>query len=487
MDFQLLYSSYRNTYPKWSSQKVLYQALKEAIQTARLSPATRLLSSRALASELGIARNTVIYVYEQLAAEGYILSQRQGSIVNPAAQALQHKLSSTILPRELARLACHAVDWPVASSLSTAFAPGVPALDEFPIPGWRKLLEQCWREAGVNELGYADALGDLGLRQAIAEYLRISRGVQCQAQQVVITDGTQTSLVICAQALAAAGDKVWMENPGYTGAQIAFRSAQLKILGINVDEFGIVPEAKDWQLHKPKLVYVTPSHQYPTGGVLPFARRLELLQQAQRHGSLLIEDDYDSEFRHAGPALNAMQGMMNDAPVVYLGTFSKTMFPALRLAFMVVPESCIASVSLYLQRTALRGRVVEQKCLARFIREGHFASHLRRMRRLYKRRRDVLQSALREQLDGWGQILGDAAGMHLILRFPQNDNQAQLVDSEVSQAAMALGIVAPAISAHKLGRRKNPWNGLMLGYAQVEEQAIPSQVKRLVQLLKKAS
>lgn len=483
MDFHLLFSSYRSAYPEWSAQKTIYQAIKEAIQAARLSPGARLLSSRELAHELGVARNTIIYAYEQLHAEGYIISSRQGSLVNPAARALQSQSPLACVPRAIARASLCRVDWPVASHLNAAFAPGIPALAEFPSARWRKLLDQSWREAGVSELAYADALGEISLRQAIADYLRISRGVNCDAHQVVITDGTQSSLAICAQVFAASGAKVWLENPGYTGAEIAFRHAQLKVIGINVDEYGLAPEAKDWQMHKPELIYLTPSHQYPTGGVLPFERRLELLQMAKQHGCLIIEDDYDSEFRHEGPALNAMQGLVSDAPVVYLGTFSKTMFPALRLAFMVVPENCLDSVSLYLQRTALRGRVVEQICLARFIREGHFAAHLRRMRRLYKRRRDSLQAAMQTHLAGVAEVHGASAGMHLIARFPDASPLLRWGDAELSRVALDQGIVAPAISAHKSGTRKNAWNGLMLGYAQLDEQLIPERLEQLAKLI----
>lgn len=479
MDFQLLFASFRAAQIKLPAQKALYQALKAAILAGRLSPGSRLLSSRALAQELGIARNTVVYAYEQLAIEGYILSQRRGSIVNPALHALQKLPPQPVSDLQLARQQHYPLEWPVNSYLSDAFAPGVPALSEFPIPRWRKLMDQCWREAGPEQLAYDQPLGDLQLRESIAEYLRISRGVNCHAGQVVITDGTQSSLAICAQAFAEAGDKVWLENPGYTGAHIAFRAAQLNVIGIQVDQFGIAPEAHDWQADTPKLIYLTPSHQYPTGGVLPFARRAELLQQAQRFGSLIIEDDYDSEFRHDGPALAAMQGMQTDASVIYLGTFSKTMFPALRLAFMVLPESAIKSVTQFLQKTALRGRLVEQVCLANFIQQAYFSSHLRHMRRLYKRRRDVLVAAIAEQMAGLANVHGASAGMHLVL-CPAAGSWDDL---SLSQAALQQGIVAPALSAHKIAGYKSDWTGLMLGYAQVKEALIPDKVRQLAHLL----
>ncbi len=479
MDFQLLFSSYRASQAKLPAQKLLYQALKAAIQTGRLDPGSRLLSSRELAKELGIARNTVVYAYEQLAVEGYILSQRNGSIVNPAVSALQINQHKPAHELNMARQDVYTLDWPVPSNLNGAFAPGVPALSEFPILSWRKLLDAAWRDAGPEQLAYADALGDLSLRQAIAEYLRISRGVNCHAGQVVITDGTQSSLSICAHAFADAGDKVWLENPGYTGAHIAFRSAQLEVIGMPVDNYGMLAEAIDWQINTPKLIYLTPSHQYPTGGVLPFARRLEMLQQAQHYGSLIIEDDYDSEFRHDGSALAAMQGMQTEAAVIYLGTFSKTMFPALRIAFMVVPETAIASVASFLHKTALRGRVVEQLALAHFIQQAYFSKHLRRMRRLYQLRRDTLIQAILHSLGDRVTIHGASAGMHLVIRL----TDAESDDRAWSQAALAAGIVAPALSAHSIGSNQHGWRGLMLGYAQVDQQDIPQKMNQLAHLL----
>lgn len=479
MDYALLIERFLpDGQQHWSAQRKLHAALRNAIQEGALVSGSRLLASRVLAQELGIARNTVVYAYEQLLSEGFLTSDRRGSVVNPIAQVAQRLQTPVVADRadvRLARRAERVLPLPVAADLCTGFAPGVPSLEDFPMALWRKSLDSSWRHLAVAQLGYADAAGELELRAAIADYLRASRGVNCEAEQVIITDGTQSSLDLCAHALADAGDKVWMENPGYVGAQIAFQSAQLKVIGIAVDQDGIAPTAHDWQTHKPKFVYVTPSHQYPTGQVLSLNRRLELIQQARLHGSLLIEDDYDSEFRHDGPPLIAMQGLVPDAPVIYLGTFSKTLFPALRIAYLVLPKNLVPAMHSLVAKTSLRGRSADQICLAKFIRDGHFLTHLRRMRRLYKERRDVLVALLQTQLADLATVHGDSAGMHLSLCF----RDGKLDDVVISQHALRQAVVVPALTTHSVGRRRHAWRGLMLGYAQVPVEQMPALVNKL--------
>lgn len=482
MDYQLLYTQFctHNQHSYASAQRRLHACLRNAIQEGHLVAGTRLPSTRDLAQELGIARNTVVYAFEQLATEGFILSNRRGSIiasiiakVQPIAVSNLHETSEVFAQRS------HALSrFPVAAEEAAAFAPGVPALQNFPIALWRRLLDRTWRDLAWQSLNYADGAGELELRRAIAEYLRVSRAAQCDAEQVFITEGTQHSLDICARVFADPKDRVWMENPGYVGAHIAFQSAQLRIIGINVDEEGIAPHPHDWTRNRPKLIYVTPSHQYPTGSVLTLERRLSLIAQAQQVGALIIEDDYDSEFRHEGPPLVAMQGLVPDAPVIYLGTFSKTLFPALRIAYMVLPKSLCHHFSSVLLKSSLRGRTVEQLCLAEFIRGGHFATHLRRMRRLYKQRRDALIDLIQQHLSYWVRLHGESSGMHLSLRFLH----AQMNDQAISQQAHRLGLLVPALSSHSVGLRKHAWQGLVLGYAQVTVESMPELILQLAQL-----
>ena len=497
MDCQLLLEQFNRLHTKhleqtaWSAQRRLHECLRSAIRHGSLPAGTKLQSSRALAQELKVARNTVVYAYEQLATEGYLRTDRRGSFVtsiaseqSTAAQASklskESKMSTSKPASGLSRRAQSLLPFPTAAELSSGFAAGVPSLADFPVTLWRRMLDRTWRGLSTAQLGYAGAAGELPLRTAIADHLRASRGTDCDASQIFITEGTQSSLDLCARAFADAHDKVWLENPGYNGAHTAFRAAQLNTIGIKVDVDGIAPSASDWLRHTPKLIYVTPSHQYPIGSILSLARRIALIKQAKAHAALIIEDDYDSEFRHDGPPLAAMQGLMPDAPVLYLGTFSKTMFPALRLGYIVVPKHLVAALTALIGKSTLRGRAADQLCLAEFINSGQFGLHLRRMRRLYRQRRDALVAALEQHFAELGSIHGDSAGMHLALRF----HSPLLDDVSVSEQALALGIVAPALSTYSVGSRVHGWCGLLLGYAQVPVEQIDPLVQKLALIVR---
>ncbi|SHG64826.1 PLP-dependent aminotransferase family protein [Massilia sp. CF038] len=475
MDYALLLQLYADKHAvrAWPRQRLLHECLRDAIRSGTLGAGTRLHATRALAQELGVARNTVLYAYDQLATEGFIRPDRRGTVVAPlrAAPAAVQAPPAAALSRRAAAL--HGMRAP---ELHTGgFAPGVPSLDEFPLALWRRLLDRAARDAGAGGLGYGDPAGEPALREAIAGHLRAARGADCAADQIFITGGTQASLDLCARAFADAGDKVWIENPGYSGAYAAFKGAQLKPIGIPTDDQGIHPSTADWRRQRPRLIYTTPSHQYPTGSVLSLERRLALIANARACGALIIEDDYDSEFRHDGPPLPAMQGLEPDTPVVYLGTFSKTMFPSLRIGFMLVPRALAAPLHALLSRSAHAGRSAEQLALAHFLRDGQFALHLRRMRRLYRQRRDALVDALQMQMGDLGSVHGGSAGMHLAFRL----HDATLDDKRLSAQAQAAGIVAPALSAHAIGTRVNGWNGFLLGYAQVPVTQMATLVKSL--------
>lgn len=484
MDYKVLLASFERTrdVAAWPRQRVIHACLRAAIVGGSLASGARLLASRALAAELGIARNTVLYAYDQLATEGLILATARGTIVAPIAvtkvRAGPSAPSGTAIARRMRALRT----LPPSGCESGAFAPGVPALDSFPIPLWRRTVDRAWRSMGQSDLNYADVAGLASLREEISAYLGASRGVRCGADQVIVTSGTQSSLELCAHTFADAGETVWIENPGYVGALAAFRAAQLRTIGIPVDAGGIHPHAKDWQQHKPKLIYTTPSHQYPTGTVLDMPRRLALIEHAKAAGALIIEDDYDSEFRYDGPPLPAMQGLARDAPVIYLGTFSKTMFPAIRTGYMVVPSNLVAPLRAVLSRMAPHGRVADQLALADFLRSGQFGVHLRRMRRLYRSRRDVLVDALRLHMGDAVTVHGGSAGIHLSLQFLS----PEVRDAEISAAALEQGIVARALSAHTTGLREHGWNGLLLGYSQVDAASMDAQVSMLAQLIRGA-
>ncbi len=394
-------------------QKVLYEALKRGIVEGRLMPGASLPASREMAQDLGISRNGVIHAYEQLATEGYVQTSRQGTVV--AAWCAPHAQVSGVSGKALAVDASGAVasagrfaaTLPGLSRRTEGFSrrrspedelmpfmPGIPALDAFPRSLWDRLMAQARRHSGPEVLSYRHSAGEPELRQAIATYLRAARGVHATADQVFITDGTQQALELSARLLADVGDCAWIEHPGYGGARTALAQAGLKVQPITVDAEGMNPPDAWWAQRTPRIIYTTPSHQYPLGPTLTLARRMHLIEQAREHGSWIIEDDYDSEFRHDGPPLAAMQGQVLDGPVVYIGTFSKTLFPALRVGFMVLPEPIADAAAGVIGAWVPRGHAIEQQALAAFIDEGHFTRHLRRMRRLYRDRRDALCEAI---------------------------------------------------------------------------------------------
>jgi GntR family transcriptional regulator/MocR family aminotransferase len=484
MDYKVLLSSFEQSVDTGSMprQRVIHACLRAAIVGGSLAAGTRLLASRALAAELGIARNTVLYAYDQLATEGLICTTTRGTVVAPLALPKRRGAATAPVDAAIARRMRGVRALPPSGPETGAFTPGMPALAAFPIALWRRAIDRAWRGMDQADLNYTDVAGLPSLREEISAYLGASRGVRCDASQVFVTSGTQASLELCARTFADAGDTAWIENPGYIGALAALRGAQLRTIGIAVDAGGIAPTAQDWQQYRPRLIYTTPSHQYPTGTVLDMPRRLALIEQARRAGALVIEDDYDSEFRYEGPPLPAMQGLSAEAPVIYLGTFSKTMFPAIRTGFMVVPANLVAPLRAVVARMAPHGRVADQLALADFLRSGQFGVHLRRMRRLYRGRRDALLEALHKHAGDAVVVHGASAGIHVALQL----NDAALRDTDIAAAALGQGVVARALSAHTTGLRQHGWNGLLLGYAQVDAALIDAKVKALARAVRGA-
>jgi GntR family transcriptional regulator/MocR family aminotransferase len=497
-------------------QRALYEALQSAMAQGRLLPGAVLPSSRELARELHMGRNGVIYAYEQLAAEGYVQSSRQGTVVAALgasawrmatgravtrAASLPSRASSG-QPCAVANAHEAAGSWAVmAPSLAgrvqacdrrrspqdelRPFMPGMPALDAFPLKAWLRLSDRAARQLSAPDLGYRHAMGEPELRQAIATYLRAARGVRCDASQITVTDGTQDSLSLCAQILADVGDRAWIEHPGYGGARTALTQAGLLLTPVTVDTQGIAPPDDWWHSRPPRLIYTTPSHQYPLGSVLSLPRRLHLIEQARRVGAWILEDDYDSEFRHDGPPLAAMQGQVDDAPVVYLGTFSKSMFPALRMGFIVWPQAVAERATGVVGELARRGRVVEQRALAAFIDEGHFTRHLRRMRKLYALRQAALRDALSAHWPLVGTVLGGQAGMHLVLSLPDDrarTGQAGWSDKVLAAAAYAKGLSPRPLTMYGTGGIEG-FNGLVMGYANTHEDHMAAKVRLLASCL----
>lgn len=458
-------------------QRVIYQRLREAILSGRLASGTRLPASRSLATSLKIARNTVLFAYEQLIAEGCLLADRHGTRVAlfPVRHVVPASSSdATSTPLQLSARAGAALQ-PEATLEAAVlpFSPGTPDYGAFPFRNWRACLERTWRDAGWRQLGYTAHGGDPALRNAIAGYLTTVRGLAVDTAQVVITSGTQTALDLCARLLGDHGDTVWAENPGYLAARVAFGLAGLRVHDVPVDSEGLAPSEDDWHGYPPRLIMITPSHQYPTGRVMSLPRRLMLIDRARQSGAWIIEDDYDSEFRRGGPAPPALFGLQPNAPVVYVGTFSKTLYPGLRLGYLVLPHAIAADFSHATAQATRPGQGIEQRALADFIQRGYYTTHLRRMRARYAARQVALRAALKEAFGPSMELSGGEAGLHLVLWLPN-----EIRDRDVATHAAALGLGVRALGSYT--RAPMSCNGLVLGYGNLEEGMVVEGVRRLV-------
>jgi GntR family transcriptional regulator/MocR family aminotransferase len=361
-------------------------------------------------------------------------------------------------------------------SLIRPFRPGTPALDAFPADLWSKLLARRWRNPPRELLGYGDAAGYRPLREAIAAYLGAARAVRCEAEQVIIVAGAQQALDLTARLLLNAGDAAWIEDPGYLGTRAALMAAGARVIPVPVDDEGLDVQAGARTAPDARLVYVSPSHQYPLGVTMSLGRRLALLEWARAAGAWIIEDDYDSEYRYARRPLAAMQGLDHDGRVIYLGTFSKVMFPSLRIGYVVAPTDLVDAF------VAARGVLsrftpsIDQAALADFIDEGHFTRHIRRMRTLYAERQSMMVETARRELGGLLEVKPHDAGIHLVgwLREGMDDRRAQ-------EAAARENVEAQALSAFSIKHHHRA--GLMLGYAGYNEREIRVGMRRLATAL----
>ncbi len=471
----------------------IYDSLREAIVSGRLAPGSPIAGTRVLASDLGVSRNTVNAAIAQLRAEGYVVARaRSGTFVNerlpevlaPVPRGHRTDAHRTVRPRSRApaRFARRSASSVALSKLPLAagrslveparpFQTGVPALDAFPWTLWARLLGHRVRRAGAVLSGYGSVLGYLPLRQAIARYLAAARGARCTAEQIVVTAGAQQGLDLVGRVLVDPDDVVWLEDPGYPAARGVFSAAGARIVPVGLDAEGLQPAAVAGG-GSPRLVYVTPSRQYPTGITMSAARRLELLRWADAADAWIVEDDYDSEFRYASQPLGCLQGLDDGGRVIYVGTFSKTVFPGLRLGYLIVPEGLVEAFG---EARAVSDRQppgIEQAVLADFITLGHFARHVRRMRSLYEERRDVLLAAARESL-GDDVAFGDtAAGMLALAWLP-----AGVSDQEVSRRALAAGVEAPPLTSYAIRPLRR--GGLLLGYAGFPPVALRAAMRHL--------
>jgi len=451
-------------------QTQLQTHLRNWICEGRLQPGTKLPSSRRLSSELGVSRNTITIVIEQLRSEGF-LDTFQGKGVY-VAESLPLNINGInhidwqykVAKPELSNFAKELAAKPLSEhGFTLPFTPGIPDLDAFPTKIWNTLQRR--HHSRTCLMGYDGNQGYQPLREALAEYLRLSRGVRCGANQIIITHGAQQAISLCAQILINNEDDVLVENPGYMGAKKAFKARGAHMTPCDLGDNGLEINALVSMSNKTgpyKLLYCTPTHQYPLGGILPASDRLKLLDWAAKNNTWIIEDDYDSEFHFHHNPVAALQGMAAHTPVIYMGSFSKTMFPALRLGYLVVPQEL---AELFIKaKSFMSGEspLLPQAVIADFILEGHFTRHLRRMRQLYQEKWQHLHTLLQDKLHNKVTPIAKSAGMHLAIKIPNCD------DINLAKALKKEGFGSSPLSSYYLDTPT--MTGLVLGFANTTTQ-----------------
>jgi GntR family transcriptional regulator / MocR family aminotransferase len=472
----------------------LYQQLRRDILSGQITAGKRLPSTRDLAIHLEVSRNTVSAAFDLLLAEGYIegkvgsgtyvaqiLAERMDCTFdrkNNRDRPKDSRLSSKNLSKQAQQmLAIKDVALRYRQEPPRAFCLSVPALDAFPIDVWSKLTTKHWRSQQADLFCYGDPCGYRPLREQIAQHLKMTRAIQCEAEQVIIVSGSQQALYLATSLLIDPGDAVWMEDPGYLGARSVFLGAGANLVPVPVDEQGLNVEVGIGKNLHAKLVYVTPSHQFPLGASMSLTRRLSLLQWASQSGAWILEDDYDSEYRYKGQPLTALQGLDRRGNVIYMGTFSKVLFPALRLGYLVVPSELVEIFAAARATIDRHSPMLEQAVLADFIAEGHLTRHIRKMRMLYAERQEALVSSARSL----GELISVRpcdTGMHLVGWL-----QEGICDRVVCRLLARQEITTRPLSSYYL--KPPARGGLVLGYTAIDCDRIRKAVEELEIILKK--
>jgi len=466
-----------------ASEKPLYRQLydgyREAIVERRLRPGQRLPSTRSLAEELRISRLPVLTAFEQLLAEGYF-ETRVGAGTFVASSLPDEPISAGGGPARSAAPPPRPEPEPWLRGWG-AFRVSQPAVDRFPFAEWSSLLARLSRNPRSSQLLYGDPLGDRPFREAVAGYLRTSRAVRCVADQIMVVSGSQQALDITARVLLEPGSPVWVEEPGYSGARDSLRLAGARLVPVPVDSEGLDVAAGIAACPAARAVYVTPSHQYPLGMTMSASRRLQLLDWAQKSGAWIIEDDYDSEYRYGSLPIASLQGLDRGARVLYIGTFSKVLFPALRLGYLVIPPDLVARCAAVRDAMDIFPPTLHQAALAEFIQEGHFARHIRRMRQVYRERRSTLVEAVAQELGDAVQVVGDPAGLHLTALLPDAWNDREIAAQAARQSLWTM----PLSACHLAGTGAR--QGLVLGFGGSEAAEIQTGVRRLRGVIERMS
>jgi GntR family transcriptional regulator / MocR family aminotransferase len=461
----------------------IYDSFRARITGGNLRPEQLVPSTRELAREIQVSRLPVLNAYAQLLAEGYFEARAgTGTFVAsslPASTKTRVDVSSLPAAGRFISKDANAIpryERPVWADSLGPFQVGQPELHRFPIDIWLRLLARYSRRIRVKALQYGDALGRADLREALATYLRTSRGVRCEPDQVMIVSGSQQALDLTTRVLLDSGDAVWVEEPGYWLVQRALQARRCRIVPVPVDNHGLNVDAGVKLSRKARAVFVAPSHQYPLGVTMSATRRLQLIEWAERAGAWIIEDDYDSEFRYDSMPIASLQGLDHNARVIYVGTFSKVMFPSLRLGYVVLPRDLVERFAAMRQAMDICPADITQAVTAEFIREGHFARHMRRMRPIYAERRRVLVAQIQRAFRERARVTGSEAGMHLaiLLRGLRNDKTIAARAAEKSLWVSALS---------RLYFNSAPQQGFVLGFGNTKASQIASAVRQLKDLV----
>jgi GntR family transcriptional regulator / MocR family aminotransferase len=468
----------------------VYTGLREAILSGAFRAGDRFPSTRELAEQLGVSRTAVLAAYDQLLAEGFVVGRAGSGTYVSEGLGTSRTRSRARSGENPARLRLSRFGSAAAAAAATVpstvpvperrpaplrydFAYGRSSVETFPFELWRRILLRHARKATLRALDYGPPAGSLALREAICAHLRRSRAVVSDASQVIVVNGSQQALDLTARILLERGDPVAIEDPHYQGARKVFQAAGARLDAVPVDGDGLDPAKLP---DSARIAFVTPSHQLPTGAILPLARRLALLEWAKRSGAVVIEDDYDGEFRYHGQPLESMQGLDTEGRVIYLGTFSRTIFPALRIGYLIAPKSLAPAFTGAKWLSDRHTSTLEQEALAEFIATGAYERHLRRARRLNARRRQVLLDAIHKYLGDRVSVTGDASGTHLVL-WPRG----RVSEKAVIARAAASNVAVYGISGYFLGPVRQV--GLILGYSRMKEAEIREGIRRLGEAL----
>jgi len=468
----------------------IYDALKSAIRGGRLAAGARLPSTRTLAVDLNVSRNTVSLAYEQLAAEGYVVARhRSAMLVSSGAPGRPAPPSIRPVPKPEPRLSAYGQrlagvpNMPPSGSYASRhlrydFRYGRPAFDDFPRETWRQMVAARMRRTVPESFGYAPPAGYAPLREALAEYLARARGMSCNAGQIIIVNGSQQAFDLVARVLLDPGDRVVVEEPGYHGSRLTFHAAGADLVAVPVDREGLDTTRLPPVTARVRMACVTPCHQFPTGVIMPLSRRLALMDWATRSGAWIVEDDYVSEFRYEGRPIEALQALDHSGRVIYIGTFSKILYPALRLAYVVVPPALVAPILSAKWIADRYSTMLGQEALTDFIASGRFERYLRRACKSNAARRRALIGAFEDNLGDRVEIAGENAGVHLLVWL--KDIEPRDVDAIIAKAARAgVGIYPIDLYYSRPPRRA----GLLFGYAALTEAEIRRGIRRLAEIL----